>query len=224
MSDILESTAQKVQRKAKQYFISGLLLVVPVVVTIIVLRSIFVFLDNLLFPYLEPFFGTWVPGIGIVIMALGILLIGVFATNFIGRYLVTSGEELLMKVPVVKSIYTSAKQIISTLSVKDKENQKQKKVVLVEYPRRGIWSVGLVNGEIIQPVSGEPLYSILIVAAINPTSGLFITVPKNEVVHLTISVEDAMKWIVSGGIITPAALKTGIKQNGETQDDAGTNS
>ncbi len=216
-----ENTFQRLKRNAKQYFLSGLLLVVPVVVTIWVLHSIFNFLDNLLLPYLEPVFGTWVPGIGILIMTTGIFLIGVFATNFIGRYLVNSGEMLLMKIPVAKSIYTSSKQIISTFSKKEDKAPKQKQVILVEYPRRGIWSVGLVNGEIIHPANGDELYNVLIVAAINPTSGLFITVPKSDTVHLNITVEEAMKWIVSGGIITPPQLQKKTESTGAIAHDAG---
>ncbi|TFH00902.1 MAG: DUF502 domain-containing protein [Calditrichales bacterium] len=192
---------QKVKKRSKNYFLSGILLIVPIVITIIVLKSIFTFLDELLLPYLRPQLGYWVPGIGIIITLAGVYLVGILVTNFIGKKFVSLGEKFLLNIPIAKSIYGSVKQILETFSFKSEESGK--KVVMVEYPRKGIWSIGLINGEIIQPENKEPLYNILILAAINPASGFFILVPKTQVTHLNITVEEAMKWIVSGGIVTP---------------------
>jgi len=193
------------KKKSKQYFLSGLLLVIPLVITILVIKAIFTFLDSLLLPYLQPRLGYWVPGIGIIITLLGIYVIGILVTNFIGRKFVNLGEKFLMNIPIAKSIYGSVKQIIETFSFK--EGQSGKKVVMVEYPKKNVWSIGLVNGEILHPSSGEKMYNILIIASINPTSGFFILVPQAKVINLDISVEEAMKWIVSGGIVTPEQLK-----------------
>jgi len=197
----------KIYRKFKGYFLSGLLLVVPLVITIIVIKAIFTFLDNLLLPYLQPSLGAWIriPGVGILITILAIFLVGILVTNFVGRKFVNAGEYFLLKIPIAKSIYGSVKQILQTFSYSD--NETQKKVVMVKYPRDGIWSVGLINGEILHPETNEKLYNILVVASINPTSGFFIMVPPSDVIEIDISIEDAMKWIVSGGIITPAKLK-----------------
>jgi uncharacterized membrane protein len=190
------------KRRFKQYFLSGLLLVAPIAITYLVLQSIFVYLDNLLLPYFRPYFGGWIPpGIGILIVIFGILLIGILVTNFVGNYIVRQGEKLLFKIPIAKTIYTSVKQILSTFSFSQQGSFK--KVVLVEYPKENIWSVGFVNGGIIHPASGKNLYSILILTSINPASGFFIMVPIEHVIELHITVEEAMKWIVSGGIITP---------------------
>jgi uncharacterized membrane protein len=196
------------KKKSKHYFVSGLLFIVPLVITILVIKSLFVFLDNLLFPYLKPYFSYWVPGIGIVLIIIIILITGVLVTNYIGRYIISRGEKILYKIPIAKSLYTSVKQIIETFSFKDEDKESYKKVVLVEYPKEGIWSVGIVNGECNHPVSKEILFNILIIAAINPVSGFFILVPKTKVVSVDLSLEEAMKWIVSGGIITPPSLKT----------------
>jgi uncharacterized membrane protein len=163
-------------------------------------------LDSLLLPFLQPKLGYWVPGIGILITLFGIYLIGILVTNFIGRKFVNLGEKFLMHIPIAKSIYGSVKQIIETYSFKDE--QSRKKVVMVEYPKKNVWSIGLVNGEILHPSRGEKLYNILIIASINPTSGFFILVPQANVIQLNITVEEAMKWIVSGGIVTPEAFKT----------------
>ncbi len=159
-------------------------------------------------PYLQPSLGAWIriPGVGILITFMAIFTIGVLITNFIGRKFINVGEYFLLKIPIAKSIYGSVKQILQTFS--HSENEAQKKVVLVKYPREGIWSVGLHNGEILHPETKQQLDSILVLASINPTSGFFILVPPSDVHEIDISIEDAMKWIVSGGIITPANLKT----------------
>lgn len=196
---------QSIKRRSKNYFLSGILVVIPIVITIFVVKAIFTFLDELLLPYLMPQLGYWVPGIGIIITFIGIYLVGILVTNFIGRKFVSLGERIVLNIPVAKTIYGSVKQIMETFSFKSKESGK--KVVMVEYPKENVWSIGLVNGEINHPDSNEKLFNILIIAAINPTSGYFILVPQNKVVHLNISVEEAMKWIVSGGIVTPDEFK-----------------
>lgn len=202
---------QSLKRRSKNYFLSGILVVVPIVITIFVVKAIFTFLDELLLPYLMPQLGYWVPGIGIIITFVGIYFIGILVTNFVGRKFVSLGEKLVLNIPVAKSIYGSVKQIMETFSFKSEDSAK--KVVMVEYPKENVWSIGLVNGEITHPKNKEKLYNILVLAAINPTSGFFILVPQNKVVHLKISVEEAMKWIVSGGIVIPEEYK--IPANGE---------
>ena len=152
-----------------------------------------------------PQLGYWIPGIGILITIAGIYLVGLLVTNFVGRKFISLGEKIVLNIPVAKSIYGSVKQIMETFSFKSEESGK--KVVMVEYPKENVWSIGLVNGGIIHPDNKDKLYSVLIIAAINPTSGFFILVPQSKVVHLNISVEEAMKWIVSGGIVTPDEFK-----------------
>jgi uncharacterized membrane protein len=196
---------QSIKKRSKNYFLSGILVVVPIVITILVLKAIFTFLDELLLPYLRPQLGYWVPGIGIIIILVGIYLVGILVTNFLGRKFINLGERIVLKIPIAKSIYGSVKQIMETFSFKT--DQSGKKVVMVEYPKKNVWSIGLINGEINHPESKEKLYNILIIASINPTSGFFILVPQSEILHLNISVEEAMKWIVSGGIVTPDQFK-----------------
>ena len=197
----------KLYRRIKGYFLSGILVLIPLVITIVVIKAIFTFLDNLLLPYLQPSLGAWIriPGVGILITFAAIFIVGILVTNFVGRKFVNAGEYFLLKIPIAKSIYGSVKQILQTFSYS--ENEAQKKVVLVKYPRDGVWSVGLNNGEIQHPKTKKKLYSILVVASINPTSGFFIMASPADVVEIDISIEDAMKWIVSGGIITPDQMK-----------------
>ena len=196
------------KRHFRKSIFSGLLIIVPLVITVLVIKAIFNFLDNLLLPYLQPYVGQWIriPGVGIIITFVGIYFIGLMLSNFIGKKFVQKGELFLLKIPIAKSIYGSVKQIIETFSFKE-EDQSGKKVVMVEYPKENVWSVGLVNGEIMHPTSKEKMYSILILASINPTSGFFIMVPQHKAIDLNLTVEEAMKWIVSGGIVTPDQLK-----------------
>lgn len=195
----------KIKRRFQQYFLSGLLLVAPIAITYFVITSLFNYMDSLLLPYLIPYFGGWVPGIGILIIILGILLIGILVTNFVGTYIVRQGEKILLKIPIAKTIYTSVKQILSTFSFSSQGSFK--KVVMVEYPKENIFSIGFVNNALTHPTNGKNLYSILILTSINPASGFFIMAPIDEVLELNISVEEAMKWIISGGIITPQKFK-----------------
>lgn len=204
----MEKQKFSLKRHFRKSIFSGLLLIVPLVITVLVIRAIFTFLDSLLFPYLQPYLGQWIgiPGVGIVITFAAIYFIGLMVSNFIGKKFVQKGELFLLKIPIAKSIYGSVKQIIETFTFNEKD-QSGKKVVMVEYPKENVWSIGLVNGEISHPKSEEKLYNILILASINPTSGFFILVPQHKTILLNISVEEAMKWIVSGGIVTPEKLK-----------------
>jgi uncharacterized membrane protein len=201
----VNSFFQNFKRKSQNYFLSGLLVVVPLVITIFVIEAIFTFLDSLLLPYLQPQLGYWVPGIGIIITLFGIFLIGILVTNILGKKMVNVGEKILLKIPIAKSIYGSVKQIIETFSFK--EDQSRKKIVMVEYPKKGVWSIGLVNGETKHPKTNEKMFNILIITSINPASGFLILVPQKNAILLNITVEEAMKWIVSGGIITPNIFK-----------------
>lgn len=209
----MEKSKFSLKRHFRKSIFSGLILIVPLVITVLVIKAIFTFLDSLLLPYLQPYIGQWIriPGVGIVVTFATIYLIGLLVSNFIGKKFVQKGELFLLKIPIAKSIYGSVKQIIETFTFKEEE-QSGKKVVMVEYPKENIWSIGLVNGEINHPASDEKMYNILILASINPTSGFFIIVPQHKVLEINISVEEAMKWIVSGGIVTPDNLKNHLKE------------
>ena len=207
----MEKQKFSLKRHFRKNIFSGLLIIIPLVITILVLRAIFNFLDSLLLPYLQPQLGYWVPGIGIIITFAAIYLIGLMVTNFIGKKLVNKGELFLLRIPIAKSIYGSVKQIIETFTFKE-QDQAGKKVVMIEYPKENVWSIGLVNGEINHPTSNEKLYNVLILASINPTSGFFVLVPQHKAIQLKINVEEAMKWIVSAGIVTPEQFKNHLKE------------
>lgn len=193
--------------KIKNYLISGLLVVVPLVITIIVLKYLFTALDEIFRPYIEPYFGFWPHGFGILITLVFIFLVGILASSIILKRVVNFGEKIVLKIPVAKIIYSASKQLLETVS--QTEKQSFQRVVLVEYPSANIWSIGFVNGEIQLPDDPEKKLNILVLASINPTSGFFIIVPESKTRPLEISVEEGMKWVITGGIIKPKGLIDG---------------
>jgi len=190
--------------KLKTVFTTGLLTILPLAVTIYVFYLVFNFLDNLLGDMIKTLFNYRVPGIGFAAGILLILLIGFIASNIIGSRLINFSDSLLQRLPLAKGIYTSAKQIIDAFTVQGK-NAFQK-VVLIEYPRKGLFVLGFVTGsskgEIQEKTHGETL-NIFIPTTPNPTSGMLILAPRHEVIELDMTVEQGMKVIISGGLFSP---------------------
>lgn len=198
------------RRKLKYYFLTGLLVVVPVAMTLLVVRWLVRFMDGLLFTVLpealrpEELYGIPVPGIGLIATLLLILLIGVLAANIFGRSLVTFSERVVDRIPVVKGIYTLFKQVSDTVFKRDRGAFR--KVVLIEYPRKGIWAVAFVTGVSegeVQEVTEKRLVNVFVPTTPNPTSGFYILVPDDDLIELKMTVEEAFKLIISGGMVTP---------------------
>ncbi|MDW7728490.1 MAG: DUF502 domain-containing protein [Bacillota bacterium] len=190
--------------KLKTVFTTGLLTILPLAVTIYVFYLVFSFLDNLIGGLIEAIFNYRVPGIGFAAGILLILIVGFIASNIIGSRLINFSDSLLQRLPLAKGIYTSAKQIIDAFTVQGK-NAFQK-VVLIEYPRKGLFVLGFVTGsskgEIQEKTHGETL-NIFIPTTPNPTSGMLILAPRHEVIELDMTVEQGMKVIISGGLFSP---------------------
>jgi len=194
----------------KRHFITGLLIWVPLAITAWVLMSIIGAMDGSLqwLPdALHPrqLFGFDVPGVGAVLTLLIIWLTGLLATNFIGQRLVRWWERLLARIPVVSSIYNSVKQVSDTLF--SSSGNAFRKAVLVEYPRRGAWTIafltGKPGGEVAAHLAGEHI-SVYVPTTPNPTSGFFLIVPKAEAIELEMSVDNALKYVISMGVVPPA--------------------
>lgn len=198
------------KHKLKGYFLTGLLVVVPVGMTFLVVRWIVTFMDRTLQKVLPPqwqpdlLFGFEIPGLGLVATALLILLIGILTANIFGRSLVNFYERLLDKIPFVKGIYALFKQVADTVLSRDKGAFR--KAVLIEYPRRETWAVafvtGISEGEV-QEVTSRRLVNIFVPTTPNPTSGFYILLPEDDIIELTMTVEEAFKLIISGGMVTP---------------------
>jgi uncharacterized membrane protein len=206
----------------KKIFTTGLLTLMPLAITIYVFYLVFSFLDNLVGDMIEAVFNYRLPGIGFAAGMLLILLVGFIASNIIGSRLINYGDKLLQRLPLARSIYVSAKQIIDAFTVQGK-NAFQK-VVLLEYPRKDLYVIGFVTGtskgEIQEKTHAETL-NIFVPTTPNPTSGMLILAPRQEVIELEMTVEEGMKVIVSGGLFSPAnekkiLLPESFGQNGQS--------
>jgi uncharacterized membrane protein len=201
------SLIQKVNMK--KYFITGLLVLVPLFVTIWVLSFLIHTMDQSLLLLPEAWqpkrlFGFHVPGLG-VLLTLGIIFgAGLVATNIFGQHLIEVWESLLARVPVVKSIYSSVKQVSDTLF--SNSGNAFRKAVLVQYPRDGSWTIafitGVPGGDVKEHLFGDYI-SIYVPTTPNPTSGFFLMMPREDVIDLDMSVDEALKYIISMGTVTP---------------------
>ena len=203
-------------RRVRGYFFAGILVTMPLAITFAVARWFILFVDSQIVPiipsawnpdtYLKEVVGFEIglPGLGVVILLITITLIGTLAAGFVGRYVVNLGENILARMPVIRSVYSSIKQILET--VLQQKSQAFRQAVLVEYPRRGIWAVGFITGETegeVQNLTNEEVINIFLPTTPNPTSGFLLFVPREDLVILSMSVEEAVKMVISGGIVTP---------------------
>lgn len=213
--EIGRSVFQRLKQDLKNDLIAGLLVVIPLAttiwLTITIASAVIEFLTRIpkqvnpfdgLHPILVNLLNVVV---GLAVPLLGILFIGLMARNIVGQWFLDFGENFLQAIPLAGSVYKTLKQILETL-LKD-SNDKFRRVVLVEYPRRGIWTLAFVTGNVteeIQASMSETMISIFIPTTPNPTSGWYAVVPSSEVTNLSLTVEEAFKIIVSGGIVNSA--------------------
>ena len=193
----------------KRYFITGLLIWVPLVITGWVLSFIVSTLDQslrLLPEAIHPqtLFGFAIPGAGALLTLAMILLTGLLAANFIGQKLVVWWEMLLARIPVVNSVYNSVKQVSDTLF--SSNGNAFRKALLVQYPREGSWTIafltGKPGGDVVNHLVGDYV-SVYVPTTPNPTSGFFLMMPKRDVVELDMTVDEALKYIISMGVVAP---------------------
>ena len=192
-------------KRIKQLFIRGLFSLLPVVATIYIAYFLFNLMDNFLGTRIEALAGRPLPGIGIVASLILIFVAGFIISNVLGGKLFRLAEKLLRKVPIVSRIYNAVKQIVDAFSLQGKTMFSQ--VVLVEYPRKGTYAVGFLTGECrgeIQTKTAARLMNVFIPTTPNPTSGMLILVPDNEITHLDMTVEEGLKLIISAGVVVPA--------------------
>ena len=197
-------------KSLRRQFFTGFLVVVPVGATILILVWIFTTIDNILQPLIQFIFGRPVLGIGFGITIVLIYLVGVVAGNIGGKRLIRYGESLLAKVPVVRPLYNSIKEIVNSFSSSDKTGFVQ--TVLVEFPRKGIWTVGFITNES-RAEAGETQLNIFIPTSPNPTSGFLQIVRQEEVIRTDIPVDDALKMVVSAGKVSPKGITERLSVN-----------
>lgn len=196
-------------RTLRRTFVAGLLVWVPLAVTIWVIRFLVTTMDGVLPEWMIPdvIERQHIPGAGLIAVLLLVLATGVLVANFIGERLVRLWEMLLARIPIVRTIYSSVKQVSDTIL--SPNGQAFRKAVLVQYPREGSWTIAFLTGApgpgVIEHLPGEHV-SVYVPTTPNPTSGFFLLMPKRDVVELAMSVDAALKYIVSMGVVAPAAL------------------
>jgi uncharacterized membrane protein len=191
----------------KRYFLTGLLVIIPIWGTILILKTLFVSLDRILGDLLVQLVPShYVPGLGILALIVLVFVTGLFATNFMGRQVVKWWEKCLDRVPLVRGIYSTLKSVMGIVSAS--EQASYNRVVMIQFPKNGHYCIAFVTGVTkgeMQDFAQEPLIHVYVPTSPNPTSGYFLLVPEHEVTSIDISVEEAMKLIVSGGLYSPSA-------------------
>jgi uncharacterized membrane protein len=222
--------------RLRAYFLAGVLVLAPIAITLALAFWLVDFVDSRvvhLIPaqwnpdtYLKDRFGVefGLPGLGVLVLMIVITLIGWLTAGYVGRVMVRIGENIVARMPVVRSIYGAIKQIFETVLRNQSDSFRQ--AVLVEYPRRGIWTIAFVTGETegeVQNLTKEDVVNIYVPTTPNPTSGFLLFVPREDVVFLDMPVEDAFKMVVSIGIVTPPdgrpdAIRKGPRVSARTYD------
>ena len=202
------------KRGLRRYIVAGILIWLPILATLWVVTFFIHLMDEtllLLPPAYRPqaLVGFALPGIGVLFAFLVVLLTGLLVTNLVGRQLVTVWEELLNRIPIVRSVYGGVKSFAESVF---SQSNSFRKVVMIQYPREGIWSLGFMTAEDVPEVSrklGIEHCSVYISSALNATAGYLVLVPRTEVVELDMSVDSAMKMIITCGVVVPTGA-TGV--------------
>ncbi|MBI5874694.1 MAG: DUF502 domain-containing protein [Deltaproteobacteria bacterium] len=199
----------------KRYFITGLLVVVPLYLTVYIFALIVAYMDRLL-NYLpeslrpDTYLKFHMPGLGVIVTIIVVFVIGILATNLLGKKLVEIGDAILAKIPLFRSIYKPLKQFMETFFVTGYSGFRR--VVLVEFPSKGMYSVGFLTGVAdgeVQSKTKEKVVNVFLPTTPNPTTGFYILIPEKDIIPLEMSVEDAFKLIITGGMVSPEKAKQG---------------
>ncbi len=210
IDDANDASKKTLFGKLRNYFLAGILVTAPISITIFVTLKFLTFLDNKITPLIPAMYNpnTYlpisVPGLGLIIAIVFFIVVGWFTRNFFGRLLVRISEYIVERVPVINTIYGAIKQIFETVMASQSDAFKE--VVMFEYPRKGIWVMGFVTGQTkgeVQGLTDTDTVNVFLPTTPNPTSGFLLFIPKKDLIYMKMSVEEGIKMIVSGGIITP---------------------
>ena len=196
--------------RIRRYLLTGIVVTAPISLTIYLTYIFLTFVDKHVtkfFPdeWYQGLYGdTTIPGLGLIVAIVFFIIIGWFATNILGRFIIRIYEYVLDRMPVIRTLYGAIKQIFETIMAS--QSSAFREAVMLEYPRKGVWSIGFVTGKTegeVQRVTTEETINVFVPTTPNPTSGYLLFVPKKELVYLDMTVEEAVKLVVSAGIITP---------------------
>ncbi|MEM7171462.1 MAG: DUF502 domain-containing protein [Pseudomonadota bacterium] len=194
----------------RNYFLAGIIVTAPIAITFWLAWKILSLIDNRVTPLIPPkwnpetYLPFGVPGLGLVVIILFLILVGFLTAGYVGRFWTALSERLVARVPVIRSVYSWVKQVFET--VLSQQSTAFREVVLVEYPCRGSWAVGFITGQTegeVQDLTSETVMNVFVPATPNPTTGFLLFIPERDVHHLPMSVEEGIKLVISGGIVTP---------------------
>ncbi len=206
-------------QRMRAYLLTGILITAPAAITIYAAWVFIGFVDGQVTPLIpgkynpETYLPFAVPGLGLIVLILSLMLVGALTAGFFGRIWIKLSEQLLNRMPVIRTLYNAVKQILETVLAQ--QSNAFREAVLVEYPRRGIWAIAFITGRTegeVQNITEEECINIFLPTTPNPTSGFLLFVPKEDLVSLSMSVEEAIKMVISGGIITPPDLRSQTQQ------------
>ena len=203
----------KLGGKLRAYLFTGILVTAPVAITLYLAVKFVLWMDIFVNKLLPPQYKFdnmpyTIPGLGLVVGVLFLIVVGMFAAGFLGRFFIKLGEWIVYKVPLVSSVYSVLKQVFETFF--SSKTQAFSKVVMLEYPRKGIWILGFVSSDLqgeIKNKCSDDMLSVFIPTTPNPTSGFLIFVPKKDCIEMDMTVEQGLKFVISGGLVEPESKK-----------------
>lgn len=208
---------KRLRTSLKNCFLTGLLVILPISITVyviwVLIRGMDAILKYIPAKYLpETYLRVHTPGLGFILVVILVFVVGLLTRNLIGRKIVQFGENIVDRIPLVRVLYTGVKQLLEPLFLQ--KTNAFKRVALIEYPRRGAYVIGFITGESkgeLQNKTSKNMLNVFIPTTPNPTSGFYALIPEDEVILLNMSVEDAFKLIISGGIVSPPEKKLARK-------------
>lgn len=199
--------------RMKTYFLTGLVVASPVGITIYLALAFINLIDRNIKPLIpeiynpETYLPFPLPGLGLVFLFMMLTFLGFFAANFLGKYLIRIGDRILNRMPIVRSVYNTLKQIFETVVSENKGSFQE--VVLIEYPRKGLWAIAFISGENtgeIQAKMKDDIVNVFLPTTPNPTSGFLLFVPKKDIIKLDMSPDEGAKYVISAGLVDPSNL------------------
>ncbi len=196
--------------RLRTYFFAGILVTAPIGITLYLTWLVITFIDGQVTPLIparynpETYLPFGVPGLGVIVAVVFLTLVGALTAGLVGRWLIRLFDRLMQRMPVVRNIHSALKQILETVLAQQSKAFRQ--VVLIEYPRRGMWAIGFITGDTVgevQHLTEDDVVNVFLPTTPNPTSGFLLFVPRGDLFVLSMTVEEGIKMVVSGGIVTP---------------------
>ena len=209
-----ERPRRRFWQRLRNYFITGIIIVSPIALTIYLVTLVVRFIDEKVMPLLgerynpETYLPFAIPGIGVLIFVIAMTIIGWMTTGWVGRTVIRLGENVLDRMPVIRSVYSALKQIFETVFAQS--SRAFRDVVLISYPRQGCWAIGFATGTTkgeVQDAIQDEVVNVFLPTTPNPTSGYLLFLPKKDVIFLDMTVEQGIKLVISGGVVTPEVAK-----------------